>query len=260
MAPCTIAFGNLKGGVGKTSIVLACAESLARSGKRVLVCDLDPQGSASIVLGAEITDEQITMYDLLKANTPGSIGDAIAPTEWGEAIDVVPADSTLAVFADESLTAAEHRLKVAMMGSEDLDSYDYVLLDMPPSLGRLTLNGLVAADSAVAVTVPEALAINGVNEYLTTIEEARHPVLNPHLMLAGVVTNMVDSRLGEHRYQLDQMREAWGDDLLAPVIPARSAVKDMASTRTPLTKTGNRGAKAVSEMFDQLTAHIVKEK
>lgn len=56
------------------------------------------------------------------------------------------------------------------------------------------------------------------------------------------------------------MREAWGDDLLAPVIPARSAVKDMASTRTPLTKTGNRGAKAVSEMFDQLTAHIVKEK
>ena len=162
--------------------------------------------------------------------------------------------------ADESLTAAEHRLKVAMMGSEALDSYDYVMLDMPPSLGRLTLNGLVAADSAVAVTVPEALAINGVNEYLTTIEEARHPVLNPHLTLAGVVTNMVDSRLGEHRYQLDQMREAWGDDLLAPVIPARSAVKDMASTRTPLTKTGNRGAKAVSELFDQLTAHIVKEK
>lgn len=256
----TIAFGNLKGGVGKTSVVLACAESLARSGKRVLVCDLDPQGSASIVLGAEITEEQITMYDLLKANTPGSIGDAIASTEWGETIDVVPADSTLAVFADESLTAAEHRLKVAMMDADALDVYDYVLLDMPPSLGRLALNGLVAADSAVAVTVPEALAINGVNEYLGTVEEARHPVLNPSLTLGGIVTNMVDARLGEHRYQLDQMRQVWGDDLLDPVIPARSAVKDMASTRTPLAKTGNRGARPVIDLFDRLTANIVKEK
>lgn len=258
MTPRTVSFGNLKGGVGKTSIVLGCAESFARQGKRVLVCDLDPQGSASIVLGTEISEDQITMYDLLKSNTPGSIGEAIAPTEWGENIDVVPADSSLAVFSDESLTAAEHRLKVVMMGSADLENYDYVLLDMPPSLGRLALNGLVAADAAIAVTVPEALAVSGVNQFLSTVDEARHPVLNPSLMLGGIVVNLVDQRLNEHWFQLEQMEEAWGKDMLGPLIPARSAIKDMASTRSPLSRTGNRGSKGVATLFDQLVTNIVK--
>ncbi|WHF25125.1 ParA family protein (plasmid) [Kocuria rhizophila] len=109
-----MAFGNLKGGVGKTSIVLACAESLAAAKARAGLRP-QPQGSASIVLGAEITDEQIAMYDLLRANTPGASAMRLPLPSGGEAIDVVPADSTLAVFADQACTAAEHRLKVAMM-------------------------------------------------------------------------------------------------------------------------------------------------
>lgn len=257
MSPHTIGFGNLKGGVGKTSIVLAIAESLAESGKTVLVCDLDPQGSASIVLGAEIAEDQLTIYDILKGNIPGSIGQAIIETDWHENLDLVPADSTLAVFVDESLTAAEHRLKAAMSGAPALETYDYILFDFPPSLGRLTLNGLVAADTAVAVTTPESLSVNGLSEFLKTVEDARHPMLNSDLGMGGIILNNVDRRLNEHQFQLEQIQGNWGADVLEPIVPGRSAIKDMASAGVPILKTGNKNAKAIANMIGDLAAAVV---
>lgn len=258
MTPKTIAVGNLKGGVGKTSIVLAMADSLAQGGKRVLVCDLDPQGSASIVLGVELEPDQLTAYDLLKGGITGSIGQAITSTSWHENLHVVPADNQLARFSDESITAAEHRLQVTMMDSPELDGYDVVLLDLPPSLGRLTLNGLMAADAALAITTPEALAVAGVAEYLAAVESVKLPVLNPHLEIGGIIINMVDSRLNEHKFQIDQITQTWPDLTLGPIIPARAAIKDMASTRQPIRNTGNRDAKRVEEIIRGITSKVME--
>lgn len=255
MSPKIIAFGNQKGGVGKTSITVAVAESLAHRNHKVLVLDLDQQGSASIVLGAEITAETLTMYDVLKANTPGCIDDAIIPTTW-ENISVVPADETLAALAEESLMAAEQRLKTAFIEAEKLEEFDYVLMDLPPSLGRLTLNGLVAAQQVFAVTAPAALSVQGLTHFESTINEIKKIRLNPDLDFSGVIINMADTRRGEDKFQIEQINENW-ENVLSPVMPARAAVADMASTHLPIRQTGNSGAKETQQLIDALTATIV---
>lgn len=258
MAARKIAFGNLKGGVGKTSVVLGLADAMAQQGKRVLICDLDPQGSATTALDAEVSSETLTVYDVLAANEPGCLDDAIIETAW-QGVDVVPANGQLATLATQQIIAAEHRLRTAMLGADQLESYDVVLMDLPPSLGRLTLNGLVAADEAVGVTVPEAMSLDRLREFLNIVDELQAPFLNESLTVRGIITNGVDLRLGEHRFQSEQLAELWGDLLLQPTIPQRSAVKDMASTRRPIRLTGNRGAKAVASVFDELAAVLMGE-
>lgn len=251
-----MAFGNLKGGVGKTSVVLGLADALAQQGKRVVVCDLDPQGSATNALGVDVDTETLTTYDVLAANEQGCLDDAIIDSAW-EGIAVVPADSQLASLATETMMAGEHRLQTAALGAERFADYDVALFDLPPSLGRLTLNGLLAADEAVGVTIPEAMSVDRLREFLDTITGVQTPFLNPDLRLRGIITNAVDTRLGEHRFQSEQMAELWGEFLLSPSVPLRSAVKDMASTQQPIRLTGNRSAKAVAEIFDELATTLI---
>ncbi|WP_421084855.1 ParA family protein [Rothia nasimurium] len=255
MSPKIIAFGNQKGGVGKTSITVAVAESLAYRGMKVLVLDLDQQGSATIVLGASVTAETLTMYDVLKANTPGCIDDGIMETAW-ENISIVPADETLAALAEESLIAAEQRLKTAFIDSEKIEEYDYVLMDLPPSLGRLTLNGLVAAEQVFAVTAPAALSVQGLTHFENTINEIKRIRLNPELQFSGVIINLADTRKGEDRFQIDQINENW-DNVLSPVVLSRAAVADMASTHLPIRKTGSSSAKEAQSLIDALTDSII---
>lgn len=256
MAPTWIAYGNQKGGVGKTTLVLGCADALAAGGARVLVIDLDPQGSATTALGVEISPDTLTAYDVLAANTTGALGQAIAPSTW-EGIDVVPADESLAHLEGQTLTAAEHRLKVAALDSPELDAYEYVLIDLPPSLGRLTLNGLVAADRVAIVTLPEAFSTQAVGQFLSTVSDvAGHPAMNPGLKIAGIIVNAMDRRLGEHAFQMEQLHEAYGEQVLTPVLPAWSAAKDMTSARRPPRLTGNRKGNEMAELFGQIARKV----
>lgn len=256
MDPVWTAYGNQKGGVGKTTLVLGCADAWATAGTRVLVIDLDPQGSATTALGVEISPDTLTAYDVLTANAPGTLGQAIAPSAW-EGIDVVPADESLASLESETLTAAEQRLKVAALDSPELEAYAHVLIDLPPSLGRLTLNGLVAADRVAVVTVPEAFSTQAVGQFLSTVADvARHPMMNPSLKTAGIIVNAIDRRLGEHAFQMEQLYEAYGDQMLAPAVPAWSAAKDMTSARRPPRLTGNRKGNALADVFAQITQQL----
>lgn len=256
MAPKWVAFGNQKGGVGKTSLVLGCADALATAGGKVLVIDLDPQGSATTALGVEIFPDTLTAYDVLAANTTGALGQAIVSSAWN-GIDVIPADESLAQLEGQSLTAAEHRLQVASLDSPELEAYGYVLIDLPPSLGRLTLNGLVASDYVVVVTVPEAFSTQAVGQFISTLADvAGHPAMNPRLSMVGIVVNAIDRRLGEHKFQLEQLQEAYGQDVLEPALPAWSAVKDMTSARRPPRLTGNRRGGAIADLFAQIAQKI----
>lgn len=256
MTPTITAIGNRKGGVGKSSMTGAIAWSLALRGCRVLTLDMDPQGNLSRWLLDELPDR--TMFDVLYADQPGILGDAAVPSLF-PGVWIVPADESLGRVEVEGLVAPEMRLKTAAHGSESFDAYDAVLIDMPPALGRLTLNGLIAADNVIAVTTPEAFAVQGLVAFLETVEHVRgRPHLNPRLHLEGVLVNQFDGT-GEHTYQLEQIRDAYHDKLLSPIVPKRTAMRDAVSAQVPLTKVGTRGAAVLQEALTEFVSNVWKE-
>lgn len=256
MAPRITAVGNRKGGVGKSSMTGAIAWSLALRGFRVLALDMDPQGNLSKWLLDELPDR--TMFDVLYADQPGVLGEAAVPSLF-PGVSIVPAEESLARIEVEALVAPEMRLKTAAHGSEAFEAFDAVLIDMPPALGRLTLNGLIAADKVIAVTMPEAFSVQGLVAFLDTVELVRgRPHLNPGLQLEGVLVNQFDGS-GEHTYQLDQIREAYGDMVLSPIVPKRTAIRDAVSAQVPLTKVGSRGAAELQEALTEFVSKVWKQ-
>lgn len=252
MTPKITAVGNRKGGVGKSSMTGAIAWSLALRGRRVLVLDMDPQANLSKWMLNDSPDR--TMFDVLYADQPGILGEAAVPSLF-PGVSIVPAEESLGRIEVEALVAPEMRLKTAAYESEGLDEFDDVLIDMPPALGRLTLNGLIAADSVIAVTTPEAFSVQGLVAFLETVEMVRgRPHLNPTLKLDGVLVNQFDAT-AEHTYQLGQLREAYSDLVLSPIVPKRTAMRDAVSAQIPLTKVGSRGA---AELQDTLTEFVMK--
>ncbi|MFK4637142.1 ParA family protein [Paenarthrobacter histidinolovorans] len=252
MSPKITAVGNRKGGVGKSSMTGSLAWSLALRGRRVLVLDMDPQGNLSKWMLNDIPDR--TMFDVLYADKPGILGEAAVPSLF-PGVWIVPAEESLARIEVEALVAPEMRLKSAAHGSASLSDFDDVLIDMPPALGRLTLNGLIAADAVIAVTTPEAFSVQGLVAFLETVELVRgRPHLNPNLRMDGVMVNQFDAT-AEHTYQLGQIREAYPNLVLSPVIPKRTAMRDAVSAQIPLTKVGSRGA---AELQDTLIEFVMK--
>lgn len=241
------AIGNRKGGVGKTAEVLGLATGLKLLRKRVLVIDLDPQADASTALEAE---SELDVFDILYAGQTGSIGDAIVPSSW-DGIDVVRSSEALFRLETESLMGAELRLKTVLTDSEELATYDHVLIDLPPALGRLTVNGLLAANQVLVVTEPTSFAVRGVGEFLDTVRQVTStPYMNPALRTAGIVINKVNSPLtGEHTFQIQELKGVYGDLLVEPYLPTWTAMQDSASARVPLTKLSGRRPALLVEKF-----------
>ena len=163
------ALANQKGGVGKTTTAVNLAACLARAGERSLVIDLDPQANATSGLG--VWDAKRTVDDALAEDAPGSIAEVVVPSAWpegpGGVLDVAPSAPLLAQretkLANDPI-GAQDRLHIAMKGLD----YDIVIIDCPPSLGLLTVNGLFGADRALVVTEPGAWALDGVDPYPPT--------------------------------------------------------------------------------------------
>lgn len=254
MAPRFTAIGNRKGGVGKTSVTLGLASALTLLGHRVCVVDLDPQADVTETLGGE---GDFNVFDVLYAGESGSLGQSVVTTNW-DRIDLVPGSQDLARIDTEMLVGAELRLRAAASNSEELEQYDHVLIDLPPALGRLTLNGLICADQVLVVTEPGAYSVRGVNEFLQTVQKVQSaPYLNPGLGFAGIVVNKVSSPLtGEHKFQIDQLHEAFGTDVLEPYLPLRTAMQDSQSAGIPLQKIGTRGASILTESFVTLARRV----
>ena len=245
----SIAVVNQKGGVGKTTVTLGIAEAASASGMRVLVIDLDPQANASSGLG--IWNARPSIDDVLAEARAGSVNDAIRPSNWpegGPQLDLVPGSHLLA--GREPLLAADpvgaqDRLRLSLAGVD----HDLVLIDCPPSLGLLCINGLFAAERAVIVTEPAAWAADGVDLMHNTIERVAGRLGAPRL--AGVVVNRV-GRTRDNRYWCEQLHDRFGD-LVLPQIQLRAAIAEASGQSTSLRALGKRpGAAEAASQFSEL--------
>jgi chromosome partitioning protein len=253
-----VAVANQKGGVGKTTVALGVADAAARAGRRVLVVDLDPQANATSGLG--VASPGATVDRALEVDRTGSLREVVCRSGWPNGATPAPlvAPSSPALAAREPQLAtdpigAQDRLRHALEGVAS--GYDLVLVDCPPSLGLLTVNGLVAADRVLVVTEPAAWASDGVEQMLRTVERVR-ALRRPELEVAGVVVNRM-GRTRDATYWHEQLQEQFGELAVGPV-RLRAAVAEAAAQSLPLSALGTRaGAPEARDEFDALLARVL---
>ena len=227
----TIACANQKGGVGKTTTVVNLAAYLALAGKRVLIVDLDPQGNATSGFGIDRSALEVTLYDVLTGDTPMS--ETVLPTVV-DGCSIAPASVSLAGAEVELAAADQRERRFGRVLAPVLDSYDYILLDCPPSLGLLTVNALTAADSVLIPTQCEYYALEGLSQLTATLNLVRDN-LNPALAIKGVVLTMYDARTNLSGQVVSEVREHFGDKVLKSVIPRSVRLSEAPSFGKPIT-------------------------
>jgi cellulose biosynthesis protein BcsQ len=256
-----VAVLSLKGGVGKTTVVLGLASSAMRRGARTLVVDLDPQCNATATLDPH--DTAMTLADVLETPRPTVLREAIAHSGWSDEVDVLVGSEDLESLNDPDPDARRlGKLGVALdtLGSLLADGelpYQLVLLDCPPSLGRLTRSALVAADGALLVTEPTLYAVSGANRAFDAIEDTREEH-NPDLVPLGVVVNRVRPHSYEHQYRIAELRESFGSLIMPVALPDRLAVQQAQGACTPIHLWQTPGAREVSLAFNLLLARLLR--
>ncbi len=222
---------NQKGGVGKTTSTVNLGAALAELGLRVLIVDLDPQGNASTGVGIETRGLEHSMYHVLMQDE--QLDNVIEPTDV-KGLFVAPASLDLAGAEIELVPAfsREQRLKRAL--ADVLDDYDYVLVDCPPSLGLLTVNGLAAADEVLVPIQCEYYALEGLGQLLRNVDMVKKN-LNPDLDLSTILCVMYDARTKLSDQVVTEVRDHFGDKVLRSVIPRNVRISEAPSFGQPIT-------------------------
>lgn len=223
-----IAVANQKGGVGKTTTAINLAASIAVNEKKVLLIDLDPQANSTSGLGFEKNYPGV--YDLLIRNAQAE--NLVLKTQL-EHLDLIPSNIDL-VGAEVELVDLENREKVLTLSIRTIrHKYDFIIIDCPPSLGLLTLNGLTAADSVIIPVQCEYFALEGLGQLLNTINIVKKH-FNPHLEIEGVLLTMFDSRLKLSHQVADEVRKYFGDKVYKTVITRNVKLSEAPSHGRPV--------------------------
>ena len=244
----TVAVVNQKGGVGKTTVTLGLASAASAARRRVLVVDLDPQGSSSWVLGVDPTTAEVTTSDVLD-NAP--IGKAIQQSAWSEFVDVVPAGPDLQDLESGLLESKRARRLAKGLRADIIDRYDAVLIDCPPSLGNLTTNALAAARHALVVVEPSALGLRGIGG-VDGVSDTVWDDHNPKLELSGVILNRVPAVSSEADRRIAELTRIVGAGAVwKPTIPQRVIFNQAVGERRPIHSYRSKAIDPI-EVFDRL--------
>jgi chromosome partitioning protein len=246
-----VAIANQKGGVGKTTTAVNLGASLALAGKRVLLVDLDPQGNASSGLGLSPETEPVGIYEVLVEGS--SLREARRETQV-QGLDAVVSGQRLGGAEVELVPIPEREFILRRALLEVREDHDYILLDCPPSLGLLTVNGLAAADSVMIPLQCEYYALEGLSQLLNAIRLVQQN-LNPGLRIEGVVLTMYDSRLNLSQQIVDEARRFFSERVYKTLIPRNVRLSEAPSFGMPAV-IYDRGC-AGSESYINLAQEVI---
>jgi len=242
---------NQKGGVGKTTTTVNLAAGLAKIGRRVLVVDLDPQGNATMGSGIDKRALELSVYDVLLENATIAEARRASPKAG---YDIVGANRELAGAEIElvGLERRDKRLRRALVAATE---YDFVLIDCPPSLSLLTLNGLASAHGVIVPMQCEYFALEGLSDLVNTIKQV-HANLNPALEVIGILRVMFDARITLQSQVSDQLKTHFGDKVFDTVIPRNVRLAEAPSYGLPgvVFDPGSKGALAFIEFAREMAA------
>ena len=251
-----VALCNQKGGVGKTTTTVNLAAALAEYGRKVLLVDFDPQGAASAGLGVQSNDLEITVYDLLMRSDVKT-KDAILATRW-ENLDLLPANIDLSAAEVQLVNEVARESALARALRQVEDEYDTILVDCQPSLGLLTVNGLVAAHGVLIPLAAEFFAMRGVALLVDTITKVQDR-LNPRLTIDAIIPTMFDGRTLHSHEVVDRVREGFTDKVTQTMIHRTVKFPDATVAAEPITTYAptHAGAHAYRELARELIARGV---
>lgn len=225
-----IAVANQKGGVGKTTTAVNLSAALAKLGRKVLLIDIDPQGNATSGLGVDKHGLEASLYDVF--SRVFNLSSVIVGTEMNS-LWVAPANNDLAGAEVELVSVPEREQILKNQLKRLRNQFNYIILDCPPSLGLLTVNALVAADSLLVPLQCEYYALEGISALMQTFNLARQQ-LNPDLELEGVVLTLFDARTNLARQVAQEARQFFGDLVFKAVIPRNVRLSECPSFGQPI--------------------------